>query len=81
MFGGKALKETKTERKTTEQFYDIQSRLLPKLGFLGTELYILKFYHTKPDHGDLDVLVKIPKGFNTNSPRLHRLCESEIFPD
>jgi len=65
--GGKALKNTKTERKTTQQFYDIQSRLFPKLNeLLGLELYVLKFYHSKPDHGDMDILVKIPNNFNIN---------------
>jgi hypothetical protein len=64
ILGGKALKETKTERKTTEQFYDIQSRLLPRLKeILNSELYVLKFYHSKPDHGDMDILMKIDSNF------------------
>ena len=55
--GGKALKNVYTERKTTEQFKEIEQKLLPILQQgLDTELYIVKCFHTKETHGDMDIL-------------------------
>ena len=81
MLGGKALKETKTERKTTAQFNDIASRLLPKLKeILGTELYILKFYHSKPDHGDMDILFKVDDEFRNKKLIVRQLVKEHLNP-
>lgn len=80
--GGKALKNTITERKTTEQFHDISSRLLPKLKeIFGTELYVLKFYHTKPDHGDMDVLIKVDSDFYKKFYNIRNVVEKELNPN
>ena len=80
--GGKALKNTFTERKTTEQFYDIQTRLISKLKeIFGTELYVLKFYHTKPDHGDMDVLLKVDNQFYNRGLNIRKEIEKHLSPN
>jgi hypothetical protein len=82
MIGGKALKQTKTERKTTEQFYDIQSRLLPKLKeIFDCEIYVLKFYHSKPDHGDMDILIKINTEFKFIQNSIREEIQNNLHPN
>jgi hypothetical protein len=84
MKGGHALKNTFTGRKTTAEFLDISNRLMPILRELfDTELYVLKFYHTKPDHGDMDILLKVDntfynKGINIRNAIKERLNPNEI---
>ena len=79
--GGHALKHIITERKTTEQFYDIASRLLPKLeSILGTELYILKFYRAKKDHGDMDILYKVDENFLSKKMNVRTEIEKHLLP-
>jgi len=67
--GGKALNKygVTTERKNTEEFQrigrEIQARL--HLDFdIETEIVIC--YHTKADHGDLDLLIKIDGGIHNS---------------
>lgn len=80
--GGKALKTTFTERKTTEQFYDIQTRLLPKLKeIFGTDIYVLKFYHSKPDHGDMDILLKVDNQFYNKGINIRKEVEKHLKPN
>lgn len=81
--GGKALKQTFTERKTTPVFLDITNRLLPKLEeIFDTELYVLKFYRTKPDHGDMDILMKVNKDFHKKYPRgIREVIQSTLNPN
>lgn len=58
--GGKALKNTFTERKTTEEYNRLQSLIVPILQKeLDTDIHIVKSYFTKSDHGDMDVMIKI----------------------
>jgi hypothetical protein len=65
--GGHALKNTYTERKNTEEFLkiskEIQDKILMDIHF---ETVILKCYHTKADHGDLDLLIKTIPNLNIN---------------
>lgn len=68
--GGKALQQfgIVTERKNTEEFYAIAEELRNKLyDDLQLETAIVKFYHIKPDHGDLDLLIKIDHKFHNKS--------------
>jgi len=59
--GGNALKNTFTERKTTELFNLIAKDVLYGINtVLYYESHIIKCYHTKETHGDMDVLIKIP---------------------
>ena len=59
--GGSALKHVETKRLTTKEFEEIKKELIPKLIIeFKTEIYPLKYYFDKQDHGDLDLLVKIP---------------------
>jgi hypothetical protein len=56
--GGKALK-IETERKTTDEFNEIASEIIPIIKKeLKTETFIAKCYHNKETHGDMDILVK-----------------------
>lgn len=65
--GGKALKNTYTERKNTDEFLRIGGEIKNKLLVdLKLDATILKCYHNKETHGDLDVLIKIPFDFNIN---------------
>jgi len=58
--GGKALKNTYTERKSTDNFLKIGMEIQKRvLNDTGIETTIIKCYHTKKDHGDLDLLLKI----------------------
>jgi hypothetical protein len=58
--GGNALKHTITERKTTEQFYQIANKILPILRKeLNTTIDFVEFYKNKETHGDIDLLVKM----------------------
>ena len=65
--GGHALKNTFTERKNTEEFLRIGKIIQDKvLNDVAIETTILKCYYTKPDHGDLDLLLKISINNNIN---------------
>lgn len=63
--GGNALKKTYTERKNTEDFFRIGDAIKDKLSQgLNLNSTILRCYHTKETHGDLDLLIKIPSNSN-----------------
>jgi len=65
--GGNALKNTYTERKNTEEFLRIGKEIQNKILIdMLLESVILKCYHTKADHGDLDLLIKITPDLNIN---------------
>ena len=57
--GGNALK-IKTVRKTTSEYNMIANKLIPiiKKGF-NTDVSLVKCYHNKESHGDMDILVKM----------------------
>jgi len=60
--GGRALlsKGVATERKDTETFHSIAKYLRGQIySDLGLDTAIVKCFHTKEDHGDLDLLVKV----------------------
>ena len=60
--GGRALlsKGVATERKDTQTFNEIAEELRGRIGEdLLLETAIVKCFHTKEDHGDLDLLVKV----------------------
>lgn len=79
--GGHALKSITTERKTTKQFLDISERLVKKLEeIFGTELYVLKFYRSKPDHGDMDILLKVDHNFYNKGINLRKEVEKHLNP-
>lgn len=71
--GGKALEQygVFTERKNTENFYRISNKFRNRLyKDFGVETAIVKFYHTKQDHGDLDLLIKITHDFHNRKINL-----------
>lgn len=67
--GGKALNKygVFTERKNTEEFnqigYELNTRVFFDLSLFST---VVKCYHTKESHGDLDLLVKMKSDVNVN---------------
>lgn len=67
--GGKALNKfgVFTKRKNTLEFQQIGNELSQKI-FIDLELLtsVVKCYHTKADHGDLDLLIKVPYGSIVN---------------
>lgn len=69
IMGGKALNKygVYTERKNTEEFkqigYELKNRVFFDLSLFSE---IVKCYHTKTDHGDLDLLIQTPNGSNVN---------------
>ena len=80
--GGHALKNTFTCRKTTKEFYDISSRLVPILkNIFETELYVLKFYHSKPDHGDMDILLKVDNAFYNRGLNIKNEIRKALNPN
>ena len=65
--GGKALNKygITTERKNTEEFLRIGKEIQEQIAFdFPVETTIVTCYHTKPDHGDLDLLIKIGDRFH-----------------
>jgi len=68
--GGKALNKygVTTERKNTDEFLRIgkEIQLILSLEFPLYSTEIVKCYHTKADHGDLDLLIRIDGNGNVN---------------
>lgn len=67
--GGKALNKygVFTERKNTAEFKEIGYKLGNRVFFdLTFWTSVVKCYHTKADHGDLDLLIQVPEGSNIN---------------
>jgi hypothetical protein len=67
--GGKALNKygVFTERKNTVEFNQIGYELNVRVFFdLGLFVSVVTCYRTKADHGDLDLLIKVPLGTNIN---------------
>ncbi len=67
--GGKALNRfgVYTERKNTAEFERIGSELSKQISRdLGLDTSIVKCYHSKQDHGDLDLLIKLDSWKNVN---------------
>jgi len=74
--GGKALNRfgIQTERKNTEEFLrignEIQERIHNDFSLIHNDIEfdieteVVTCYHTKPDHGDLDLLIKINSAFH-----------------
>lgn len=65
--GGNALKSVVTKRLPDLEYKALIIELLPKLQTLfNTDLTVLKNYHKKPDHGDLDIIVSTYHGWNVD---------------
>jgi len=67
--GGKALNKygITTERKLTSDFLRIGIEIRDQIGYdfnYKLETEVVTCYHTKPDHGDLDLLIKIDNHFH-----------------
>lgn len=84
--GGKALNKygIQTERKTTKDFLRIGGEIKERIGIdfnFEIETEIVTCYHTKPDHGDLDLLIKMDgKHFNGNDITLKQYIENAFKP-
>jgi len=83
--GGKALNKygITTERKNTEEFLRIGKEIQAHIQFdfdfpVVTE--IVTCYHTKPDHGDLDLLIKIDGNFHNSGTDLREYIQIAFAP-
>jgi len=81
--GGKALNKygVHTERKNTEEFLRIGKEIQDKFHFVlrfPVETEIVTCYHQKPDHGDLDLLIKIDQRFHNEGIDLRNFI-SDVF--
>jgi len=80
--GGNALKNTYTERKNTTEFLRIGIEIKNKILMdLELDCAILKCFHNKETHGDLDLLIKIPSNYNIDWEKYIRdaFKPNEIF--
>jgi hypothetical protein len=83
------------ERKTTEEFFEIASKIAVQLTYglgITTEVPIrfkynvnltsqtVKCYNTKPDHGDLDVLIKMDQNFRDKKIDIKKYIEETFKP-
>lgn len=76
--GGRALEKfgIKTERKSTKDFLRIANIIESKIQEdLNIETHVVKFYHEKETHGDLDLLVKIDHNFYNKNINLKKWVE------
>lgn len=56
--GGRALKNTETRRYNTDEFNKLAAKLTVLLeSEFNTATSVVKSYHTKKDHGDMDILI------------------------
>lgn len=83
--GGKALNKYGifTERKDTKEFKRIGSEIQERIGIdfeFKVETQVVTCYHTKPDHGDLDLLIKIDDDFHNSGTDLKQYIEDAFKP-
>jgi len=83
--GGKALNKygITTERKNTEEFLRIGKEIQEHIQFdfdFPVETEVVTCYHTKPDHGDLDLLIKIDEKFHNAGIDLKQYIEVAFAP-
>lgn len=67
--GGKALNKygVFTERKNIAEFLNLAKKIQDNItSNLSISTAVVKYYHTKESHGDLDLLIKMDKGVNIN---------------
>lgn len=80
--GGHALKTVSLVRKTTDEYNKIQSIIVPILKErLDTSIEIVKCYHTKTSHGDMDVLIKIDNKFHNKNINLIDFIKNTFNPN
>jgi len=78
--GGQALKNTYTERKNTEEFNFIKAKIIPSIiDILQYEAHVVKFYHNKETHGDMDILIKINN--HTNNKLIINFIKNNYNPN
>jgi len=85
ILGGKALNKygITTERKNTEDFLRIGKEIQERIGIdfdLKVETQVVTYYHTKPDHGDLDLLIKIDDYFHNTKIDIKTYIEEAFNP-
>lgn len=82
--GGKALQNygVFTERKNTEDFTRIGQEISTQVKKdLGVECTVVKCYHTKKSHGDLDLLIKIDSILNSKGINLKEYIANTFKPN
>lgn len=82
--GGRALQKYNvvTERKTTKEFEKIGKIIQDQIQRgLNVNTTIVKCYHTKKDHGDLDLLIKIDHEFYNRGVNLKKYISDTFKPN
>jgi hypothetical protein len=82
--GGRALQKynIQTERKSTKDFLRIAKTITSAVNqALGIETHIVKCYHTKETHGDLDLLLKIDHEFHNKGINLKNWIQETFKPN
>ncbi|MFW6226266.1 MAG: hypothetical protein ACOC3V_04855, partial [bacterium] len=71
-----------TERKTTDDFNRIASEIIPILEKdLETNLHLVKSYHGKETHGDMDILIKITHDFYNKGIDIRDYIKNRFNPN
>lgn len=80
--GGKALKlhGLETERKSTKDFLRICDEIQPIINGYGISTHVVKCYHNKETHGDLDLLLKIDHEVYNKGINIKELIKNEFNP-
>lgn len=82
--GGRALNNygIVTERKSSEDFFRIGNTISEKVSSnLNIETEIVKSYHNKSTHGDLDLLLKIDHQFHNSGANLKDYIRNNFNPN
>lgn len=82
--GGRALNNygITTVRKTTDEFNRIADNITQKINHdLGIETSIVKCYHNKETHGDLDILLKIDNIIYNKNVNLKEYVKNTFNPN
>lgn len=80
--GGKALKNTFTERKNTAEYKEIESKLVPIFKKdLGTTVYVVESYLEKATHGDMDIMIMFTQELYDKNFNLYKYIKDTFNPN
>lgn len=80
--GGNALKNVKTRRYQREEYFNLSKEVTEKLGLYWDKITVIPAYSTKPDFGDMDVLVSNNQNNNQKYDLIKELFSpSDIVPN
>lgn len=77
--GGKAL-SVPTERKKTDEYLKIFDEVDTKFREFDIETHRVLAYHSKPDHGDLDILIRVDENYQNHCKPLKEFVGLNFSP-